>query len=150
MRKWQKLREYGFTLIEMLLVSAIVASLLILGANYMQGKLQATQVDRASVQMQQIMNAALSYYVNNGQWPQDATNPTTVSAIPILQAGNYLPANMSSPWGTPYLAVPQAAPGVAPQPLVVFQVILTIPHGFKHAASIGQVVQASCPSGRAG
>lgn len=96
-------KQFGFTLIEMLLVIVIVASVLYMGLTYMQQKTQSMRIDRASIQMQQILNAGMSYYVTNGSWPvslaclQGNTSAGSSCTIP------YLPSTMTSPWGTTYV-----------------------------------------------
>lgn len=60
----------GFTLVEMLLVLVIVSSFIYMGMQYFQLRTQQLKIDKTAAQMQQILNAALSYYVANGAWPQ--------------------------------------------------------------------------------
>src|SRR3990167_1662020 len=64
-------QKAGFTLIEMLLVMVIVGILIAMGANYMQQKAASLRMDRTVQQMEQILNAGLAYYINNGKWPED-------------------------------------------------------------------------------
>lgn len=59
----------GFTLVEMLLVLFIISSFIYMGMQYYQQKIQQFAVDKTTAQMQQILNAGLSYYVANGTWP---------------------------------------------------------------------------------
>lgn len=93
----------GFTLIEMLLVAVIVAMILYAAMAYFQQRALQSRIDRTSAQMQQILNAALAYYVSNGTWPANLAclqgqSPCTVQ---------YLPSNISSPWGgVQYVAGP--------------------------------------------
>lgn len=86
----------GFTLIEMLLVIVIIGTIIYASMGYIQQKTMQMRIDRASSQMQQILNAALSFYITNGKWP------TTIATD--LQ-GVYLPPTtvpLISPWGEPY------------------------------------------------
>lgn len=99
-----RLRNNGFTLVEMLLVLVIVSSMLYLLAGYIQQKTQQMRIDRTSTQMQQILNAGLSYYVGNGQWPVAPDTQVDITATPatnLLQTKGYLPGviTISSPWG---------------------------------------------------
>lgn len=86
----------GFTLIEMLLALVVAASVVMMIVSYTTQKADELRRDRASMQMQQILNAALSYYVNNSSWPADA-----VGAFPAsLQTDGFLPAGtFNNPWG---------------------------------------------------
>ncbi len=95
----------GFTLIEMLLVLVIISSVIFMGTNYIRQKTTALRIDTAALQMQQILNAALAYYVANGSWPAGGIGgANSASTSNSLQGGNYLPNNFSlvSPWGGVY------------------------------------------------
>src|SRR3990167_4197367 len=95
-------QNVGFTLLEMLLVLVIVAALLVIGMNYMQQKATAMRIDRTALQMQQILNAGLAYYVSNGKWPCDPGQYGEVNGCPLsfLKTNNYLPnINILGPWG---------------------------------------------------
>lgn len=105
----------GFTLIEMLLVLVIVSALIFMSIGYLQQKTLQMRVDRTVLQMQQILNAALAFYVSNGYWPCTAMFGTS-SPPPgtICEVGNmsgpgsanlqyYLPSTMANnPWGQTY------------------------------------------------
>lgn len=85
----------GITLVEMLLVLTIISMMLYMGIGYFQNRTESIRIDRTSMQMQQILNAALAFYVLNGRWP---------TALSELQ-GNYLPPAFLpyvSPWGGAY------------------------------------------------
>lgn len=84
----------GFTLVEILLVMVIIGGLMIVGAGYVQQRTESLRVDRASGQMQQILNAGMSYYIaNTNTWP---------ASLSALQTAGYLPSPMTSPFGTSY------------------------------------------------
>ncbi len=102
----------GFTLIEMLLVLVIVSMFIYMSVGYIQQKTLQMRIDRTSIQMQQILNAGMAYYVANGTWPQgpDLTN---------LQ-GSYLPPStvtFQSPWAEPY-KISVYSPTITPAPPV--------------------------------
>jgi prepilin-type N-terminal cleavage/methylation domain-containing protein len=94
----------GFTLIEMLLVLVIISSILYMLFGYVQQKALQMRIDRTTTQMQQILNAGLSYYVVNGKWPVATAgvpvNLTTTPLTNLLQTGGYLPSKITiaSPW----------------------------------------------------
>jgi type II secretory pathway pseudopilin PulG len=79
----------GVTLIEIMLVTVIIGIILYSSMNYYQQKAFQMRIDRTSMQMQQILNAGLSYYVANGKWP--VTTPATATTLSTLQTNNYLP-----------------------------------------------------------
>lgn len=92
----------GFTLIEMLLVMVIISILLYASINYVQQRAQQQRIDRTSAQMQQILNAGLSYYISNGTWPTD---------INTLQQQGYLTSGtLSNGWGEAFVVGQSSAP----------------------------------------
>ncbi len=99
-------KRMGFTLLEMLLVLAIMGGALTLALNY--GTRQAAQQrrDKIALQMQQILNAGLAYYTDFGTWPVSACNflstgtnsssPfTNLSSATLISTG-YLPASVGT------------------------------------------------------
>lgn len=90
----------AFTLVEMLLVLVIVSSLIYMLFGYVQQKAMQMRIDRASLQMQQVLNAGLSYYVGNGVWPVPVGTAYDLTANPnaatnLLQFNGYLPNNVA-------------------------------------------------------
>lgn len=96
------IRTAGFTLIEMLLVMVIVSTILFMGLGYIQQRTEALRIDKATLQMQQILNASLAYYVNKGEWPQSGIGGA--STPDSLMGTNYIPpiSPFNSPWGIVY------------------------------------------------
>lgn len=87
-------KQIGVTLLEILLVLAIAATIMVMFIGYVQQRTDETRRARAAIQMQQILNAGLSYYVANGNWPAD---------IAELQTKGFLPPNpIGNPWGGAY------------------------------------------------
>jgi len=87
----------GFTLIEMLLVLIIISIIIYASLGYVQQKALQMRMDRTSVQMQQILNAGLAYYVFNGKWPVQLSDLQGPPPAPT-----YLPPTITSPWGSSY------------------------------------------------
>src|SRR5690348_9067739 len=101
----------GFSLVELLLVMVIVSFLTVMGVGYLNQKTEIMRVDRTVLQMQNILNAGLAYYVANNAWPGTAGTAyaTNVATNPLL-TGNFFPGVFISPWGQPYnYTVPTAA-----------------------------------------
>lgn len=91
----------GFTLIEMLLVLVIISSIIYMTVSYLQKKTDQQRLDKTALQMQQILNAGLSYYVVNSSWPVGTAAAVNVSASSLTPT--YLPATLTNgPWGQPY------------------------------------------------
>lgn len=105
----------GVTLVETLLVLTIASSVILLFLNYTNQKVDELRRDKTVLQIQQIMSAALSYYVNNSKWPSlttcsTSTTPVAWKSIPSLLATDsfspgkgYLTAGFgANPYGKPY------------------------------------------------
>jgi prepilin-type N-terminal cleavage/methylation domain-containing protein len=119
----------GFTLIEMLLVLVIIAAIIMGIATYSQQKMQQMREDRAVLQIQQILNAGLAFYLNNTTWP---TSITTDLQGDGTTPGGYLPGPstkviLSNPWAGNYV-IGNTLPGVDP-PNALFVVCTTIKAG---------------------
>jgi prepilin-type N-terminal cleavage/methylation domain-containing protein len=100
MKKYQ-IGNKGFSLLEMLLVLGIMSAIIVMIANYSTLKTSQLRRDRAAIQMQQILNAGLAYYLNNGKWPNETAStsppcPTSSDLSTLL--GSYLPATFNSPY----------------------------------------------------
>lgn len=92
----------GVTLLEVLLVLAIASSLLVLLLNYTIQKADELRRDKTVLQVQQILNAGMSFYVSNSFWPlKNATINTTQcgtwSDLSKLKPpnANYIPSNFN-------------------------------------------------------
>lgn len=85
----------GFTLIEMLLVMVIMSVIVMALISYTEERTEALRRDRTVLQIQQIQNAALAYYVSNSTWPNTVND---------LQVAGFLPRNVTivNPWGNNY------------------------------------------------
>lgn len=88
----------GFTLIEILLVLIIISIIIWAAIVFIQERIRQTRINTTSIQIQQILNAGLSYYVANGNWPP------TLSCLEGLAGGGcssnviYV-SHMVNPWG---------------------------------------------------
>ena len=91
-----KNKNSGFTLIELIFVVAIIGFIITLGLSYMAKLAERTKEKTASLQIQQILQAAMTYYVNNKAWPSNGR--TTNAGV----FANYIPAISrlkTNPWG---------------------------------------------------
>jgi prepilin-type N-terminal cleavage/methylation domain-containing protein len=82
-------KQIGFTLIEMMMVLVIMSTIIIMIAQYTVIKTDEVRRENAAIQIQQILNASLSYYVNNGKWP---------ASLAALTTALYLPPTLHSPY----------------------------------------------------
>lgn len=89
---------FGFTLLELLLVIVILGIIGSMGIALYQRSAIDVKVQKAALQMQQILQAASAYYTDNDCWPNSTTcknNPPSFN--------NYLPDGMTNnPWGQAY------------------------------------------------
>lgn len=94
----------GVSLIELLLILTIISAVLFTLVGYQARKGEQLRSDRVVLQMKDILNAAMSYYVTNGEWP--LTNPDTCTGtegLSRLQNVEYLPpGTINNPWGNPF------------------------------------------------
>jgi prepilin-type N-terminal cleavage/methylation domain-containing protein len=158
----------GFTLLEMMLVMVIIAIVIVGMATYSQQRMLQLRQDRTVLQVQQILNAGLAYYLNNSTWPTSMADLQGDGTA--AHPGGYLPAGMTivNPWGSSYFIGPNALSTSAPN--AVFSVCTTLQRatvgtatstitqilagrlpmaylvGGDHAAECGQELPASpCP-----
>jgi type II secretory pathway pseudopilin PulG len=89
-------RISGFTLIEMLLIMVILSMMLFLIIRYKDQQMKAERIERTVSQIQHIINASLTYYINLNKWP---LGTTTWSSLSVLQNSGYLANNpYNNPW----------------------------------------------------
>lgn len=152
-----KLRN-GFTLLEMMLVLVIVSALAVMAVNFSTRKMEELRRDRATMQIQQILNAGLAFYINNGRWPTNLTelqNQGYVAAQTTGSGGSSgsgssgpspsSPNPIATPWGGTYVA----APTTLANNVNVFQVTLTLPAAMAaaNAKAEGSMIAGRVPFG---
>lgn len=138
MKHNQRNKEHGVTLIEMMLVAAVIAMFFTMLIGYTQQRTRSSQIDRASQQMQQILNAGLSYYISQGRWP--------VNLAELQAPTAYVPANITSPWNAPYVLTPMPS-GLPPEQQILLQVSLTLPAALSAKNAISAVIANKVPYG---
>ena len=90
----------AFTLLEMLVVVAIIVALAGIGGFFLMGTLGTAQKDTARAQAKTLENAAKQYYIRHNQYPatlQDLLQ-ADVKGPPILEDADAL----KDPWGNIY------------------------------------------------
>jgi prepilin-type N-terminal cleavage/methylation domain-containing protein len=93
----------GFTLLETLLVLAIVSGMILLGVNFITRQTAQQRLDRTALQAQQILTAGMAYYTSTGAWPGTCSfnstvtnNSTAWNTLSVLQTAGYLPTSITS------------------------------------------------------
>ncbi|HLB42959.1 MAG TPA: type II secretion system protein [Gammaproteobacteria bacterium] len=124
----------GFTLIEMLLVLVIISVLFVMGMNYTEQRTTALRIDRTVMQMEQILNASLSYYVANGEWPYNLRCLQTIDDEGLGQCNTrYLPGSTTNlifnPWRALYTT------GSPPGLPAVYYAVTSLPRAYAPAVA---------------
>lgn len=102
--------EVGLTLIEMIVVLAIIALVAALIVPSVIGRPDQARVTVAQADMKSIGAALKIYRLDNGSYPTTeqglaalATKPTTAPVPTTYPADAYLPQTPTDPWGHPYV-----------------------------------------------
>lgn len=126
----------GFTLIEILLVLVIISMIIVMGIGYMQQKAQSLRIDKTSLQMQQILNAGMAYYVSHGKWPAD---------LKTLQDERFLPDELNSPFGNEYKVTEDM--NTTPKNPNQLYVYTQLPAGMTGLNAVSQIIAGKLPLG---
>lgn len=99
--------EDGFTLVEMLVVLAIIAMVTTLVAPQILRYLGSARVDAAHAQIRNIASALELYYIDNGAYPSNEDGLEALAVAPASAAawsGPYLKdaGKLADPWGRAY------------------------------------------------
>lgn len=99
-------KNRAFTLIELLLVIAIIGILVSTGLSLLQTRAKQTKVEKTALQIQQLLQAGMAYYVDNGCWPapKDESPSGCKTQSPPDFITNYVPVGITkNPWGNSYV-----------------------------------------------
>jgi general secretion pathway protein G len=116
-------RRIAFTLVEMMIVVAIIVLLAGVGTYYMAGAIDQGNQAKAAADIKSITDAATAYKAqHSGQWPQSIQDLYTKD--PTTGYGPYLKnvEDQISPWGTPYVLDPAGQNNQGLQPDVYVQI----------------------------
>lgn len=109
-------KEQGYSLLEILVALAIIASLAALVGPRLLGQVDKSKVTTAKVQINMLETALSTYYAEGGALPVNSDGlqvlVTNINNDPNW-AGPYLTEAVIplDPWGTPYQYTPPTAPG---------------------------------------
>jgi len=82
------INNFGFSLIEMLLVLTIISAIIMTGMHYYQQKVIQDRIDKTTLDMQQILTAAMTFYVAKGVWPDGTPGGAPIQHILDCLAGS--------------------------------------------------------------
>lgn len=151
--------QQGYTLLEVMLAIVIIASISVFSMSIFQQQSMNSQIDRVGLQVQQWLEAAKAYYVDNNAWPDGYssanTDCTTTGKDPTvsLLEGNcgpaprkqYIQAGLEqNAWGQAFRLLPpsqQANPGS-----VMFQVESPVPLTLKNPIITAQRLASKLPN----
>lgn len=107
MMKIQRRRRRGFTLIEVLLVMAILVALAALVVPRLLGTQEGAQIDNAKLQVTQFDGEAFRYKMDTGVFPTTEQGLKALAAVPNPPPQNWrgpysANAERLDPWGNPY------------------------------------------------
>lgn len=109
LQKLSKSRLYGFTLIELMIVVAIIAVLAAIGIPAYQGYIRRSYLSEANSSIASIKSAEESYFTINGCYTEAPAHPSSV------------PSGSETAWGTSPTAWGNTGLGVRPDKNVRFQ-----------------------------
>lgn len=128
----------GFTLLEMMLVIAIIAVITLLGLSGWDQIIMNRKIQTASVEMQMWLQAGLKYYAeNNGSFPTSAQEIITANLMPATSLYN--------PWDTDQSATYNVQPD--PNNANLLQVSTSIPATVTYSTAIARMLAGTLPFG---
>jgi len=105
-------KQKGFTLIEIMVVLAILAGLVAMVAPNIIGEAGAARVKTAKAEMANISSALSIYKLNNFTYPSTSQGLEALVSKPSgspepknYKDGGYMPKLPMDPWGNPYLYI---------------------------------------------
>lgn len=118
MKQFSQYKVNGFTLLEMILVAAIIGGMLFSVSIFLQGRTQTIRIEKNVKDMKYILSAAMMYYANNpisgttGGWP-----PAAVGSSAAANALNCLKGvNSSDVTGCATPAIPYLSRSISKNP----------------------------------
>lgn len=98
-------RTKAFTIIELLLVIAIIGVMASLGVTLYEKGLQKRKIEQTALQLKQLVQASMTYYAYNDKWPHENTEQQdyckTTPTDPFCSS--YIPLyKRQDPWGGRY------------------------------------------------
>ena len=97
------IKRRGFSLIEVMLVVALLSVMTVFGISAYHKKTEKTKIDKAALQIQQLLQASAAFYNDNKQWPLG--DPANINSSEYINfVSNYVPFGpvARDPWGDQY------------------------------------------------
>ncbi|TAK77652.1 MAG: type II secretion system protein [Gammaproteobacteria bacterium] len=143
MKTTMKEKMKGVTLIEIMLVLVVVSMLIVMGVNYTQQQVLTNKIDKTVVDMQQILNGALTYYVQHSTWPCPSGSTCRINDPTVFMPVGSLAAN---PWGTGWTSSPASGYAVAQSTDgSIFYVFVSLPSSMTSLPAVAQTLTGKLP-----
>jgi len=95
--------QKGYTLLELMLVIALMAVIAMAGLATLQSRTQTIKIDKAAIEMQHWLEAGMGYFVDKQEWPSSISEIVSKGYMPDGSSGPDGPnGNNKNPWGYPY------------------------------------------------
>lgn len=87
---WNVKKKQGYTIIEVMLVIVVISIVALYSYNYMRKQTLEKTINQSALQMESLMQIAVTYYSRENKWPQNMTE---------FQTKNYVKnGDLCSPW----------------------------------------------------
>lgn len=138
--------QRGYTLIGMMVIIVFLSLFLMAGIGVYQQNVQANKINKTALQIGQWLEAAKSFYINEGYWPVRAYGPETLGEL--INKGYMPPCTngkrfcvTTNPWGTPYEGKTVSRETPDGQRQSIFGIVTTLP-----SESIAQAIGQRLPN----
>lgn len=144
MRGKQPTYQQAFTLIELLLVIAVLSIIAAMGIMQYRRSFQANRAEKTAISMQHVLEAAMSYYVDKSEWPEALSCGDTPASNDFIQ--NYLPnGDPATPMGGTY-CWQDAGAGDQAQQHRLFWVAIKVPGEAESVQAMANRIAAHLPN----
>lgn len=93
----------AFTLIQLLLLIAVIAAMSVYALRNDQDTIQTVRTEQVAVEIQRTLEASVEYYKKHARWPTAMTSLTNDKLLPEIPSHQ---GGMTNPWGKPYELLP--------------------------------------------
>lgn len=137
-------KHAGFTLIELLLVIAVLSIIAAAGIMQYRRSFKENRAEKVAIGMQHVLEAAMSFYIDKGKWPESLACGDTPEVNDFIQ--DYLPnGETTSPMGGTYCWQDTGA-GTQAQQHRLFWVSIKVPGEAESVQAMANRIAARLPN----